>query len=125
VQHFFLVIDREIFEDLGRDVVGQDAQQDRFIIRFEIEKNLGEIDWREVAKNGAKLGEIAFLDQFHQFWLQQISNHALNQPEVRFSSKTKLIRWVTIWRRSQGWGQIPNGQIGKNIGPIITRVIRG
>jgi hypothetical protein len=98
VQHFFLVIDGQIFENLRGNVVGQDAQENGFVIGLQVEKNLSDVGGGKVAENGAKLSEVAFRDQFHEFGLQQIANHAPNQTQVSRSSKTK------VWASGGYWG---------------------
>jgi hypothetical protein len=79
-----------MLEDLRRNVVGQNTQEDGFVFGTQVEKNLGNISWRKVTKNGSELGKVTFRDQIDQFGLQQIANHAPNQTQVSRASKTKL-----------------------------------
>src|SRR5262249_1283175 len=73
------------------EIVREEAQQHGFVIRAKVEKNLGDVGWGKIAKDGAKLREIAFSDQLHQFWLQQIAYHVPNQTQVLSAGKAKLL----------------------------------
>jgi len=91
LHELFLVLQAEIFEDLSGELPRQNAQQHRFIVGFEVGKDLGEIRGRKAAKNFAQSSEIALLDQFYQLRLKQIANHGFNQPQLNWMRKGKTL----------------------------------
>jgi hypothetical protein len=74
---------------LRRQIARQDAQQDRLVVGLEIGENLREVLRGKFTKDFTKLVEVAFANQFHQLWHEQITDHAVTETESAPRRKTK------------------------------------
>ena len=67
MQQFLLRIEIEIFENIRRERVRQDAKDDDLFIFRHIDNHLGDIGRRPVAKQLAQRREVAGVDQASDF----------------------------------------------------------
>ena len=89
VKRFFLIFNRQVFENFSSQFARQQSQHHRFIIRIQIYENFRDVGRRKPAKNFAQAVEITTVDHFHQFGHQEITYHAASEAEKNFPRKTK------------------------------------
>ena len=63
-----LRLDIEIFENIRRERVRQDAKDDHLFVFRQIEDDFGHIGWRPFAKEFAQRPEIPGVDHAPDFW---------------------------------------------------------
>ena len=89
VQQVFLLLHAEILENFGGQVVRQNAHEDRFIVRAQVGKNLGNIRRGETAEYLAELIEIPLPNQFDQFRFKQAADHSRGIKSRRTANAKK------------------------------------
>jgi hypothetical protein len=81
LQHFLLIIQRQIIENFGCQVARENAQAHRLIVWFQVRENFCKVRRGKTAQYLAKLVKVPLLDQLHKFWLEQIANHMGSEME--------------------------------------------
>ena len=70
-----LIFEAEIFEDIGGEIMRQDAEQHGLVPGAEVGENFRDLRRRELRKNFAQLREVALFNQGFEFRLDEIADH--------------------------------------------------
>ena len=74
-KQFLLRLDLEVFENVGREIMRQDAEDDDLFLLRQIEDDFRDIRRRPFRKQLAQRGEISRVDQASNFRLENFPDH--------------------------------------------------